>query len=330
MKAVTYNTYGGTDVLELRDIPRPIPGKDEVLIKVFATTVTPVDTAFRSGNPKIARLFTGLFKPKKNILGTELSGVIESIGAEVTSFKPGDRVFAAAPDGFGAHAQYITMSEDAAISTIPENLEYEDIVAISNGGLTALPFLRDHAKLQAGQKVLIIGAAGSIGTVAVQLAAGFGAEVTGVCSTSNTEMIHAFGAQHVIDYTVQDYRTSGQTYDVIFDTVGKSSFAAARGSLTPKGIYLTTVPDFGAVISPMLPFMHGGKRAKMAATGLRKDADKIKDMNILKGMIADDDLTIVIDRCYPLELIATAHEYVETGHKRGNLVITVDHPALQI
>ncbi len=330
MKAVIYTKYGGTDVLEIQDIPRPDPKPNEVLIKIFATTVTPVDTAFRSGDPKIARLFTGLFKPKKSILGTELSGVIESIGANVTTFKPGDRVFAAAPDGFGAHAQYIAMAEDAAISLIPDDLGYEDTVAICNGGLTALPFLRDNAKLQAGQKILIIGAAGSIGTVAVQLAASLKAEVTGVCSTSNIEMVHALGAEHVIDYSYQDYRTSGQTYDVIFDTVGKSSFAEARGSLTPNGIYLTTVPDFAAVISPMLPFLHGGKRAKMAATGLRKDADKIKDMSILKDMISAGDLTTVIDRSYPLEQIATAHEYVENGHKRGNLIITVDHPALQI
>ena len=330
MKAVIYNKYGGTDVLELQDIPRPIPADNEVLIKIYATTVTPVDTTFRSGNPKFARLFTGLFKPKQPVLGTELSGVIESIGANVTRFKTGDRVFAAAPDGGGAHAQYIAMSEDAAISTIPTELGYEDTAAICNGGLTALPFLRDNANLQAGQKILIIGAAGSIGTVAVQLAANLKAEVTGVCSTANVEMVHALGAKHVIDYSTEDYGNSGETYDVIFDTVGKSSFAKARGSLTPNGIYLTTVPEIAALISPMLPFLHGGKRAKMAATGLRKDDAKIKDMDILKAMIAAGELTTVIDRSYPLEQIATAHEYVEKGHKRGNLIITVDHPALQI
>jgi NADPH:quinone reductase-like Zn-dependent oxidoreductase len=330
MKAVVYSKYGSPDVLELQDISRPIPQDNEVLIKILATTVTPVDTTFRSGNPKFARLFTGLLKPRKGILGTELSGVVDSIGTNVTRLKPGDRVFAAAPDGFGAHAQYIAMAEDAAISVIPEDLGFEDTAAICNGGLTALPFLRDNAKLQAGQKILIIGAAGSIGTVAVQLAAHFGAEVTGVCSTANTEMVHALGAKHVIDYTVQDYRTSGVTYDVIFDTVGKSSFTDARASLVPTGIYLTTVPDFSALLSPMLPFLHGGKRAKMAATGLRDDADKIKDMDILKDMIAAGELTTVIDRSYPLDQIALAHEYVEKGHKRGNLIVTIDHPALQI
>ncbi len=330
MKAAIYTKYGSPDVLELQDIPRPVLQDTEVLVKIFATSVTPVDTTFRSGNPKFARLFTGLFKPKNSILGTELSGVIDAVGAGVTRFKRGDRVFAAAPDGFGAHAQYIVMSEDAAISGIPDELGYEDTAAICNGGLTALPFLRDNAKLRPGQRILIIGAAGSIGTVAVQLAVSIGAEVTGVCSAANTEMVHALGATHVIDYTTEDYRNSNKSYDVIFDTVGKSSFSKARGSLTPSGIYLTTVPELSVLISPMLPFLHGRKRAKMAATGLRNDADKIKDMDILKSMITKGELTTVIDRSYPLEQIAVAHAYVEKGHKRGNLIVTVDHAALRI
>ncbi|MHA1127909.1 MAG: NAD(P)-dependent alcohol dehydrogenase, partial [Alphaproteobacteria bacterium] len=194
MKAVIYNKYGGTNVLEIQDIPRPIPQNNEVLIKIFATSVTPVDTTFRSGNPKFARLFTGLFKPKNAILGTEFSGVIEAVGTDVICFAPGDRVFAAAPGGFGAHAQYISMSEDAAIVTMPDALSFEDAAVIVNGGLTALPFLRDTAKLQPGQKILIIGASGSIGTYAVQLAANIGAEVTGVCSTANVEMVRDLGA----------------------------------------------------------------------------------------------------------------------------------------
>ena len=326
MKAVIYNKYGSPDVLEIKDVPRPTPKENEVLIKVFATSVTPVDTAFRSGNPLIARLFTGLIKPRKSILGTELSGVIEAVGANVARFKSGDRVFAAAPGGFGAHAQYICMSEDAAIVEIPEELGFEDTAVICNGGLTALPFLRDNADIQAGQSILVIGASGSIGTIAVQLAADLGAEVAGVCSTANVEMVRALGAKHVIDYTVDDFRNSDQKYDVIFDTVGKSTFRKCRPSLSPKGIYLTTVPEPGAMLSPLFSRLTGGKRAKMAATGLRSDADKIKDMDILKQMIANGKLTTVIDRCYPLEQIATAHEYVEKGHKRGNLVITVSHP----
>lgn len=330
MKAVIYNKYGSADVLELTEIPRPVPQYNEVLVKIFATTVTPVDTAFRAGNPKFARLYTGLLKPKKSILGTELSGVIEAVGDGVTRFACGDRVFAAAPDGFGAHAQFITLSEDAAMSIIPEALGYEETAAICNGGLTALPFLRDNAKLQPGQEILIIGAAGSIGTVAVQLAASFGAEVTGVCSTANTEMVRGLGAKHVIDYTIEEFQNSSQSYDVIFDAVGKSSFSKARGNLAPGGIYLTTVPELGLLLAPLMRPFNGGKSAKMAATGLRKDADKIKDMDILKHMIAKGELTTVIDRNYPLEQIATAHEYVEKGHKRGNLIVTVNHAATQI
>lgn len=330
MKAVQYNKYGSTDVLELKDISQPIPKDNEVLVKIFATTVTPVDTTFRSGNPKFARLFTGLFKPRNPVLGTELSGVIDEVGANVTRFKTGDKVFAAAPGGFGAHAQYICMSEDAAIVEIPQNLGFEDTAVICNGGLTALPFLRDHARLQAGQSILIIGASGSIGTFAVQLAANIGAEVTGVCSTANKDMVLALGATRVIDYTTEDFLKSGQTYDVIFDSVGKSTFGKCRPLLSPKGIYLTTVPDSGTMLSPLFSRLSGGKRAKMAATGLRADDVKIEDMDILKEMIASGKLTTVIDRCYPLEQIATAHAYVEKGHKRGNLVITVSHEKSQI
>ena len=330
MKAVIYNKYGSTDVLELQDIPRPVPRDNEVLIKIIATTVTPVDTTFRSGNPMFARLFTGIFKPKNAILGTELSGVIETIGKDVTRFEVGNRVFAAAPNGFGAHAQYISVHEDAAIAKIPDALSFEDAAVITNGGLTALPFLRDTAQLQAGQKILVIGASGSIGTYAVQLAVNMGAVVTGVCSTANMEMVRNLGAEHVYDYTQTDYTKTGETYDVIFDTVGKSSFGSNYRSLTNGGVFITTVPDPATLLSPLFRMFTGGKRAKMSATGLRKDADKIIDMDILKTMIARGELTTVIDRCYPLEQIAAAHKYVEKGHKRGNLIVSVDHLVPQI
>lgn len=330
MKAVIYNKYGSTDVLKLQDIPRPIPQDNEVLVKIIATSVTPVDTAFRSGNPKIARLFTGLFRPKNAILGTELSGVVETVGKEVTRFATGDRIFAAPPGGFGAHAQYISMSEDAAIVTMPDALNFEDAAVIANGALTALPFLRDTAKLQPGQKILIIGASGSIGTYAVQLASSMGAEVTSVCSGANLDLVRDLGAAYVIDYTKTDYTKSGKTYDVIFDTVGKSSFGRSRPSLTKGGIFMTTVPDPSTLLSPLFGVFTGGKRAKMSATGLRKDVDKIKDMDVLKEMISAGKLTVIIDRSYPLEQIAMAHKYVENGHKCGNLVIAVDHPKTPI
>jgi len=325
MIAVIYKKYGTPDVLKLVDIPKPTPNDTEVLVKIIATSVTPVDTAFRSGNPKIARLFTGLFKPKNPILGTELSGVVEAVGKGVNRFSPGDRVFAAAPGGLGAHAQYICMAQDAALVKMPDIMSFEEAAVIDNGALTALPFLRDGAKLRRGQKILIIGASGSVGTAAVQLAAAMGAEVTGVCSTSNLEMVRDLGATQVIDYTQSDFSTSGQTYDVIFDTVGKSTFGRCRASLAKGGIFITTVPDPTTLLSPLFRFFLRGKRAKILATGLRKDAAKIKDMKALMALVVRGDLIIVIDRSYPLEQIATAHSYVEQGHKRGNLVINVSH-----
>lgn len=325
MRAVIYTKYGPPDVLELVDIPKPAPTDTEVLVKIVATSVTSVDTAFRAGNPKIARLYTGLFKPKKPILGTELSGVVEAVGKSVNRFSPGDRVFAAAPDGFGAHAQYICMAQDAAIVTMPDALGFEDAAVLGNGALTALPFLRDGAHLKAGQKILIIGASGSIGTAAVQLAAAMGADVTGVCSTSNLEMVRDLGATKVIDYTQTDFSNSGQTYDVIFDTVGKSTFGRCCTSLAKGGIFITTAPDPATLLSPLFRLFLRGKRAKMLATGLRKDAAKIKDMEALMALVVGGSLILVIDRSYPLEQIATAHSYVETGRKRGNLVINISH-----
>ena len=291
----------------------------------MATSVTPVDTVFRSGRSILARLFTGLFRPKNQILGTELSGVIETIGKNVTRFSPGDRVFAAAPGGFGAHAQYICMPQNAAITQMPDLMGFEVAAVIENGALTALPFLRDAAKLQRGQKILIIGASGSIGTYAVQLAAGIGAKVTGVCSTTNLEMVRDLGATQVIDYTKSDFTKSSQTYDVIFDTVGKSSFGKCCASLAKNGIFITTVPDPATILSPLFRVFLGGKRAKMMATGLRKDADKIKDMDALKTLVVEGKLIPVIDRSYPLDQIVTAHHYVEKGHKCGNLVINISH-----
>lgn len=325
MKAAIYKKYGSPEMLELVDLPQPTPQRDEVLIKIMATSVTQVDTAFRSGSSLLTRLYTGLFKPKHSVLGTELSGIIESVGENVTKFEAGNRVFAAAPNGFGAHAQYICVSENAAIATMPDTLGFEEAAVIDNGALTALPFLRDTAKLQASQSILIIGASGSIGTYAVQLAAAMGAEVTGVCGPTNQEMVHNLGASHVIDYTKEDFTKSAKTYDVIFDTVGSSSFGKCCNILAKRGIFIAATPDISTIISPLFRLFTGGKRAKMAATGMRKDHLKIKDMNYLKEMMADGKLTAVIDRSYPLEQIKDAHSYVEAGHKRGNLVITVAH-----
>ena len=330
MKAVIYKKYGSANVLDLVYTPTPEPADNEVLVKIMATSVTQVDTAFRAGNPFIARLFTGLLKPKMQVLGTEFAGEIVKVGPNVTLFSEGMRVFAASPDGFGAHAQYICLSEDAAMVEMPETLSFEDAAVIDNGALTALPFLRDGGKLKAGQSILIIGAAGSIGTYAVQLASEMGAKVTGVCSGANAEMVLALGAEHVVDYTKSGYIGELKTYDVIFDTVGKLPFNKALKRLKPAGIFLAATPDIAALISPLFMCFRHKKRGKMMATGLRKNPAKIKDMNILKEMISNGQLTPIIDRSYPLEEIRAAHEYVEKGHKRGNLLITVSHERSKI
>lgn len=325
MKAVTYKRYGTPDVLQIADIPRPVPSDTEVLVKIMATSVTQVDTAFRAGNPKFALLFTGLFKPRNAVLGTVLSGLVVETGAAVTRFSPGDRVFAAAPGGLGAHCQFIAMSQGAAIVQMPDEMDFAEAAVIDNGALTALPYLRDTAGLKPGQTILIIGASGSIGTYAVQLAAAMGAEVTGLCSNANLEMVRDLGAAHVIDYARTDFSRGAKRYDVIFDTVGKSSFLRARRVLAKGGIFITAPPDPSILLAPFMRMFGGGKRARMTATGLRKDALKIVDMNELKEMIVSGRLVPVIDRSYPLEEIRAAHAYVEGGHKRGNLVISVRH-----
>ena len=232
-------------------------------------------------------------------------------------------VFAAPADGTGAHAEYICLPSEGAIASIPDNMTLEQAATVCNGGLTALPFLRDHGKIKRGDKVLIIGASGSIGTIAVQLAKHFGAHVTGVCSTANIELVKSLGADLVIDYTVDDFTTRAETYDIVFDTVAKSSFAQAKRSLKQGGIYLVTAPSFATVSRMLWTMVFGGKRAVMAATGLRPAKDQAADIDILKGMHNAGTLRAIIDRVYPLNDIATAHSYVEAGHKKGNVVISI-------
>ncbi|MBL4613384.1 MAG: NAD(P)-dependent alcohol dehydrogenase [Magnetovibrio sp.] len=322
MKAIVYARYGAPDVLELQEVAKPTPKDNEIVVKVKATTVTLVDCAFRQGTPFVARLYTGLLRPKKGVLGTELSGEVESVGGDVTRFKVGDQIFAAT-DGFDAHAEFICLPEDGAVEFKPSNLSFEESAAICNGALTALPFLRDQANLQRGQKILINGASGSIGTFAVQLAKYFGAHVTGVCSGANVELVKSLGADQVIDYSQDDFTRNTQAYDVIFDTVGKSSFSRCKGALIGKGIYLSTVMALGTMMQMVWTSMVGGKRAKFAATGLRSASDQAKDLKFLKTLLEDGKIKPVIDKTYELADMAVAHLYVETGHKKGNVVITM-------
>ena len=326
MKAILHTKYGPTDELQLKEIDKPVPSDNEVLIKIHATTVTSTDCNVRNFTfvPGIfqlpARLFMfGVFKPRINILGIDLAGVIEAVGKDVKRFKEGDQVFGTPGMTFGAHAEYTCVPEDAVLTIKPANMAWEEAAPIFLGASTALFYLRDKGNIQAGHKILIYGASGAIGTYAVQLAKYFGAEVTGVCSTTNLEMVKSLGADKVIDYTQEDYTRSGETYDLILDTVGKTSFSRCRKSLKQKGIFLPVVMDLTELVQILWTSMTDGKKVKGGVAG-----ESVEDLNFFKELIEAEKLKPVIDRCYPLEKTAEAFRYVEKGHKKGNVVITVD------
>jgi NADPH:quinone reductase-like Zn-dependent oxidoreductase len=328
MKAVIWTKYGPADALQLKEVEKPVPKADEVRIKIHATTVTAGDCEMRSLNLPFflavpMRAYIGLRKPKRiTILGQELAGEIESVGKDVKLFKEGDPVFAATGFGLGAYAEYKCMPESPAgmggvLARMPHNLTYEEAAAVPIGGLEALHFLR-KGNLHRGQKVLINGAGGSIGTFAVQLARHFGAEVTGVDSTEKLDMLRSIGAQQVIDYTWEDFTKNGHTYDLIFDVVGKSPFTRSVRSLKPDGRYLLANPRPSHMVRGRWISMSSRKRVIYGAAGQR-----IEDLLALKELIEAGVIKPVIDRHYPLEQAAEAHRYVETGNKKGNVVIRV-------
>jgi len=315
MKAIVYTKYGPPDVLELKEVEKPAPKDNEVLIKVHASTVTPIDWRFRQGKNIIARMMSGLIKPKNNILGAELAGEIESVGKDVKLFKQGDQAYAAGQ--MGAHAEYICMSEKK-VAMKPANMTYEEAATVPYAAPVSLQFLRNKGGIQSGHKVLINGASGGLGTFAVQLAKYFGAEVTGVCSTTNLEMVQSLGADKVIDYTKEDFTKNGQTYDIIFDAVGKSSFSKCKSSLNRNGIYLSTVATIPLLLQMLWTSMIGSKKAIFMWAPYR-----IEDLIFLKGLIEAGKVKSVIDRCYPLSQTAEAHRYAEKGHAKGKVVITL-------
>ena len=325
MKAIVYTKYGSPDVLQLKAVEKPAPKENEVLIRIVATTVTAVDSIYRKGAPFISRIDAGLLKPKKTTLGTELAGEIEAVGKDVQRFKVGDHVFGTSDADSGTHAEYICLPEDGALATKSATMSSEEATAVPYGALTALHFLRDATKIQSGQKVLVNGASGSIGTYAVQLARYFGAEVTGVCSGANVELVKSLGADSVLDYTKEDFTKIDQTYDVIFDTVGKSSFSRSKNALKKGGVYLTTVPTLAILLQMVWRSKMGSKKGMIAFAGLRSPGEKREDLIFLAKLVEAGKIKPVIDRRYPLEQIAKAHEYVEKGHKKGNVVITVAH-----
>lgn len=324
MKAVVVTKYGPPDVLELRQVEKPAPKDNEVSIRIHATAVVATDPQFRKGDPFITRFFTGFTKPKHSIPGDVLAGEIEAVGKDVTLYKTGDKVIAACAMTQGGHAEYICLPEDGPLAIKPSNMSYEEAAGVPDGGLGALNFLRDAARIQSGQTILINGASGSVGTYAVQLAKYFGAEVTGVCSTANVELVKSLGTHKVIDYTREDFTKNGQTYDIIFDAVGKSSFSRCKNSLTQKGVYVTTVPMLDFLLGVLLTSKTSGKRAAFVAPGLRSSNEKAKDLSFLKELIEEGKIRSVIDRRYPLEQIVDAHRYVEQGHKRGNVILTLE------
>jgi NADPH2:quinone reductase len=321
MKAIVYTEYGPPEVLQLKEIDKPTPKANEVLIKVYATTATAAEGLMRRGEPLWGRIILGLRKPRKRyrILGLELAGEIEAVGQDVIRFKKGDQVYGFTGFGASAYAEYTRMPEKGSLAIKPANMTYEEAAAIVDGASTALFFLRDKAHIQSGQKVLIIGASGSIGTFAVQLAKYFGADVTGVCSTKNIELVKSLGADEVIDYTREDFTKNGETYDIIFDTVGKSSFLRCKGSLKGNGCYLPTTGLINRVLM-LWTLIRGGKRV---ISGI--SVEKNEALIFLQELIEAGKIKPIIDRRYPLEQAAEAHRYVETGHKKGNVVITVRH-----
>jgi NADPH:quinone reductase-like Zn-dependent oxidoreductase len=329
MKAIVYEKYGPPDVLQLKEVEKPTPKDNKVLIKIFAATVAAEDPRWRSFRfPPlfwlILRIQLGLRKPRKKILGFYLAGEIESVGKDVKRFKEGDQVFGINLKDAGAYAEYRCMNEEKVLAKKPANMTHEEAIA-AIGAITALPFLRDKGNIQSGQKVLIYGASGSVGTATVQVAKYYGAEVTGVCSTTNLELVKSLGADKVIDYTKEDFTKSGQTYDIIFDTVGKISFLRCKSSLKQRGIYLTTVPGLVDLLQVLWTSMVGSKKVKFAFAGLRPASEMNKDLIFIKELMEAGKIKAVIDRRYPLEQIVEAHRYVETGHKKGNVVITVEH-----
>ena len=323
MKVIAFRSYGAPDVLRIEDFDLPVPGPTEVRIRIKAVAVTSSDMAFRKGDPWIIRLFNGWSTPKQPVLGTELSGVVESVGSEVTRFSVGDEVYAATGDSLGGYAEYLCLPEDGAIALKPSNATFDEAAALCEGVLTALPFLRDEGGLEAGQRVLINGASGSIGTAAVQIAKLYGAHVTGVCSSRNVDLVRSLGADEVLDYTQTDFTESDQTWDVVFDTVGKSDYARARRVLAPGGVFLSPVLSMGILFQSLWSTLFHRTRAKIAFTGLRDGPSKSADLAWLKGRVEAGELQAVIEQRFGMDQIVDAHRYVETGHKVGNAILQV-------
>jgi NADPH:quinone reductase-like Zn-dependent oxidoreductase len=318
MRAVVYDRYGPPEVQRLAEVERPVPAEDEILVRIHATTVTRTDCGLRAARPFFIRYFTGVRRPKRKILGMELAGEVEAVGAAVTEFEAGDEVFGVRSTG--AHAEFVCVRERSPVAHKPADMPFEEAAAVLDGACSALSCLR-QADLREGQKIVVYGASGSIGTAAVQLAKHFGAHVTAVCNTKNVELVRSLGPDEVVDYLHEDFTRSGQTYDLVLDAVGKHSFRRCRGSLKPGGMYMTTDGGFmwHAPVLALGTKWIGDKKVRLGIAHYEKE-----DVTFLKGLIEAGEYRAVVDRCYPLEDVVEATRYVETHEKTGNVVLTVD------
>ena len=326
MKAIAYSKYGPPEVVALVEVQKPTPKDDEILIKIRATTVTTGDWRARNlempaGFGVLGRLVFGVFGPRRPILGTELAGEVEAIGTAVTRFKVGDRVFAFAGASYGCHAEYRTMAQDGLVALKPANVSFEEAASLSFGGTTALKFLRDKGGVQRGERVLIVGASGGVGTAAVQMAKHFGAEVTGVCSTANLDLVRSIGADKVIDYTRQDFADDRDLYDIILDTTGTASFSRCEKALKTGGRLLVVLGSLAQALGMERPPKESRKKVIAGVAAVNVD-----DMQFLARLAETGEFKAVIDRSYPLESAAEAHAYVDTGRKRGSVVLRVSAP----
>lgn len=322
MKAAVHTRYGPPEVVRISEVEKPTTKDNEVLVKVHATTVNRTDCGYRAAKPFILRFFTGLVRPRATVLGTEFAGVVEAVGSGVRSFEVGDRVFGYTERPFGAHAEYLSISEDGSLATMPANVTYQEAAASTEGSHYALSQIK-AARIQSGQDVLVNGATGGIGSAAVQLLKSLGANVTAVCDTDNVELVRGLGADRVIDYTAEDFTRDEQTYDVVLDSVGKSSFGRCKRLLKPGGTYLSS--ELGPLaqnpIFALIPSLRGGKKVMFPIP--KHDQEMVR---YFKELIESGEFKPVIDRMYPLDQIVEAYRYVETGQKTGNVVISVELP----
>ena len=321
MLAAVCRRYGPPDAVTVTEVPKPEPGEDEILVRVRAATVGVVDGLARRGSPWYARGHFGLLRPRFPVLGCDFAGQVEAAGPAVTRFGAGEAVFGTIAPRFGAHAEYVCLPEHSAVAPKPSRVSYAQAAALVDA--TALCFLRDQAGLRAGQAVLVNGASGAVGSVAVQLAVHFGASVTGVCSGPHVRLVRKLGAESVIDYTRADFTRAGRRYDVIFDVAGTSSFGRCRRVLNPGGVYLTTAPSPAIFVQMPWTARFGSRRAVVAFTGLRAAAEKRRDLLVIKELAEASALTAVVGADYPLARIADAHRRVDAGHKKGSVVVTM-------